>query len=538
MMLILSAACAAAQSAPAEQLDTSLRLIPNDAAFYAAVLHTRRQLEAVAASRAWASLKEMPISRECVRLRASPVVRLALHLAKARMDKMAEQAPPDSLPAQARQIQTILEDPQVRSVLALLGDMLSQEVFVYGDQSFLELVELTHRLNVAMRYGLVVENLIGQVDGVNHEVLPGELFVSTLVANLDLIKTPNLVIGFKLSDTRRAAWELAKIELMGTVASLANPMLKGRFRRTMVAGHRCLTLSLDGAMLPWDDMPLEELTRLGVDPNDVDRLTGRVKELPLVIGLQLRDDYLLLSIGSSTDALARLGGEGRLADLPQMRPLVEFADRRITSIGYLSQALGAKIVDCGRDVDGLLRVVDALLPRIGLDAHVQAQINRAAAALAADLKRRLPSRGAITSLSFLTDRGIEHYVHDWGDHSWVEGYKPLALLEPVGARPLLAAVLRTKCSPDDRPLDATVCLDWAGLVDALTPRIDRAVQDLVESHFTSADGDEAAARLALVREHVHTVLAVLKTLRTVTSRTYFDRGALVLHTLAEIRDVE
>jgi hypothetical protein len=36
---------------------------------------------------------------------------------------------------------------------------------------------------------------------------------------------------------------------------------------------------------------------------------------------------------------------------------------------------------------------------------------------------------------------------------------------------------------------------------------------------------------------VHTVLKVLQAIRTCTSESYFDQGALVSHSMVEIRDV-
>jgi len=54
----------AASSAPAselDKLDTSLKLIPADAAFYSSMLRSREQFEAIAASNAWAKIKAMPV---------------------------------------------------------------------------------------------------------------------------------------------------------------------------------------------------------------------------------------------------------------------------------------------------------------------------------------------------------------------------------------------------------------------------------------------------------------------------------------------
>ena len=57
--------------------ENSLAWIPQDAAFYQAVLRNREQLDAVVHSRAWARLRALPLWREVERLGSSPAARLA-----------------------------------------------------------------------------------------------------------------------------------------------------------------------------------------------------------------------------------------------------------------------------------------------------------------------------------------------------------------------------------------------------------------------------------------------------------------------------
>ena len=69
----------------------------------------------------------------------------------------------------------------------------------------------------------------------------------------------------------------------------------------------------------------------------------RLKQMTLVVAVGLRDDFLLVSIGSSTDALARLGQGQSLADRPELAPLQKFADKRLISVGYISKAMATQI---------------------------------------------------------------------------------------------------------------------------------------------------------------------------------------------------
>ena len=63
--------------------------------------------------------------------------------------------------------------------------------------------------------------------------------------------------------------------------------------------------------------------------------------MTLVVAVGLRGDYLLVSIGSSTDVLARLGQGKHLAERPELAPLQKFAGNRLTGVDYLSQAMSA-----------------------------------------------------------------------------------------------------------------------------------------------------------------------------------------------------
>jgi len=702
-----------------EKLDTSLQWIPEDVAFYSSMLRNRRQIEAIAGSRAWARLKAMP------------VVEMGLLLFK--MQAAAPGGP-------AAQIEATLESPDVRQLLDMLGDMFSDEVFICSDRQCTDLVGLLQQIAGAVRYGPAVLQLGGQAKDIDPPRLQAMMLLAALCENLELLEIPATLVGFKLSDTDRAAAQLAKLETIANVVCDGNPLLEGRFKRTKLGKYEYLTLSLDGKMVPWDQVPLEELKELEANPGDVDKLVAKAKQMRLVIALGLRNDYLLLSIGPSTDFLARLGEGKPLVGLPEFKPLEPFADKPLTSVGYLSKALNAKISGAKKDIDQLLGAVDELLPLAELDADQKSEIRKDAAALAEDLKRLVPEPGPVTAFSFLTDQGIESYTYNWGEHPWLDGSKPLGLLEHVGGHPLLAVVWREKNAPENydlvvkwagvayryfekyavpqmssadrkkyrrfaelvaplpgrldkanrtmllpaladgqgalvldaklqskhfvqalpatekpmpmlepalvlgvsnaellrkalaeyreivngvldalreiapdeiprgiripdaevlktgegvvywyrlpeewgvdekiapnvglsetvavlsispehtkrllaasslqvgcllgasnRPLAVAVSFDWAAVVEAITPWVDLATEAILRQQFGDPDSDQSKEQMTAVRDQVHTVLEVLKVFRNVTSESYFDRGALVSHTLVEIRDID
>ena len=87
--------------------------------------------------------------------------------------------------------------------------------------------------------------------------------------------------------------------------------------------------------------------------------------------------------------------------------------------------------------------------------------------------------------------------------------------------------------PTDRPLAAAGVMDIAGLIDAVTPWIDLAVQTAVEK----SDDEDNKGKAAVYLDQFHTFLDVLKVFRTVSSQSYTEGDAMVNHAEFEIRDI-
>ncbi len=413
-------------AAETAKLPASLELVPENAAFYSSMLRNREQFEAITNSHAWAKLKAMPVVQ----------MGMALY-------NMQAATHPDSPPGR---LQTALQDPEVQKDLSLLGDLVSDEVFIYGDKSMVDFVDLAQRLVGAMRYGPIMLQLSGKGHHVPPNKIQSMVFLSALAENAQLLKAPDMVLGFKVHDAAEVKQGLKRLEKQANTLLEENPTLKGRLTKTAVGGTQYLTFSLDGNMLPWDEASLDRFREIEATKGDVDKVVARLKQMTLVIAVGLRGDYLLVSIGSSTDVLARLGQGKHLAERPELTPLQKFADKRLTGVDYLSKAMSVRIASNKENIDELLKTADALLPLAKLPAGEQEQIRKDAAELAADLKQVIPEPGAMLGLGFLTDRGIETYQYTWGEQWMLDGSKPLSLLQHVGGNPAIAAVNRGKVS--------------------------------------------------------------------------------------------
>ena len=129
-----------------------------------------------------------------------------------------------------------------------------------------------------------------------------------------------------------------------------------------------MTLTLDGDLLPWDDL-LAELVREeeGYDSPftaDAKKVIDRARKLDLVVAIGLIGDRLILSLGDSADHLEQLvttTGKGRsLLDTAPFAPLLDHAAKPLTGISFMSQPFVAALAASASDLDPLLENLDAV----------------------------------------------------------------------------------------------------------------------------------------------------------------------------------
>jgi hypothetical protein len=408
-------------------LNTSLQLVPADAAFYSTMLRNREQVEAVKNSKAWAKIMAMPI------------VQFGLSSYDMQVNS------PGTVPAH---IEKVLQNPETRKVVDLAVDMVSDEVFIYGDKTCVDLLELAQEAASAGRYEPVVAQLTNGGHGNRHDVQAAAV-ISALAENVKKIAVPNLVIGFKVKNTELAKEQLIKLEAIANVLMGLNEKTEGHFKKTKVAGQECLALELDGSMIPWEEVPLDEFKEKEGKEGDVQKIVDHIKKSKLVVTLGVRGNYVIATIGSSVEPLEKFGKGPHLIDRAELKPLAKFADRRLVSIGYISESLNQRLNNQREDIDDLLEAVNEVLPETPLSKEQKERIGKDAKLLAEDLKSLIPKVGAMTALSFLTDRGVEGYQYTWGEHRALDGSQPLGLLQHVGGNPFLGVVARQKVNVKD-----------------------------------------------------------------------------------------
>lgn len=425
LLLIVTSVAVAAKpqsgAAPGKiaALDTSLRIVPESAAFYSAAFRMRQQLQTVLASRAWKALGELPVVQ------------------MAKTFYLMQAASPET---PVGKFQQILSDPQVQAALALLGDMLSNEAFVYGDASTLDFLELLQEIQggnqLAQFLSLREENKAEQSKA------QAKMVLGLLAENVDRVKVPNLVLGFRVQNTQRAVEQLAKLELILGVVLEQEARTKGALKRTTVAGRDYLVLTLNGQMIPWDEVPLGEIKEQVDEPKQIDKLVAQLKKQKLVLTLGLRDKYLIVAVGPSTEAVAALGQGKALAERPEWKRLDPIAGKPITSLSYMTGATAERVRTNQANVDAVRQAADELLPLAKLSEEQEKRIGKDLQALADDFAGLLPDLGPVVSASYLVPQGTEHYGYQWAERLGPATTKPLSLLAHLGGNPLVAMVGR------------------------------------------------------------------------------------------------
>ena len=256
------AACAflaaPARAADPNDAQTSLKLIPADAAFYSTMLRNREQYEAVANSRAWAKLWSLPAVQQ------------------------AWEAFQQNSKTQLTQLHRIFDTDDNKDLLALLGDASSDEIFVYGDDTWVGFLELFQQVNAASRSQPVIAQLKARPAADPSPNSRPAAVLSVLAANPDLIKVPNLVLGFKVTDAKRAERQLKRLEALAEQAADQTPQLKGRVKRTKIGDSSFLTLTADGSQVPWDAIPWDKVED---KPGEFKPLLRKLKALTLTIAV-------------------------------------------------------------------------------------------------------------------------------------------------------------------------------------------------------------------------------------------------------------
>ena len=113
------------------------------------------------------------------------------------------------------------------------------------------------------------------------------------------------MIGFRVSDEAAVQQQIVRLEnLIRERLDAEAPELRDRLTREKIGEVEFLTMSLDGKLVPWDDV----LADAELDAEeDVEKIKARLEATKFSISLGVWQSYLLLSLGEDNSVLAVWG---------------------------------------------------------------------------------------------------------------------------------------------------------------------------------------------------------------------------------------
>jgi hypothetical protein len=225
---------------------------------------------------------------------------------------------------------------------------------------------------------------------------------------------------------------------------------------------------------------------LADDEKDFQKLIEHVKGLEFVLAMGVRGNDLLVTVGSSTDCIKKLGSSDRLIDKPEFKPMEKFAGKRITGIGYISKELNEQINNNAQQMDDLRDFVVQMVPLANFTEDQNDRLTKDVESLTDDIKAILPDLGSVTAVTFWADNGYESYQYNWGTSPDLDSSKPLGLLMHVGGDPILGIVARGKASVERN--------------DSMAKWIDKAWQYVEELGLPRIPGKEREKVAAFLKD--------------------------------------
>ncbi|MDO7688429.1 MAG: hypothetical protein MUQ67_03675 [Pirellulales bacterium] len=405
--------------------DLGIGLIPDDAAFLASTLRGREQYDRIAASNAFASLKELK------------------SVAKA-LDELAKQQTQPGNPMAIAMM--MMQMPDNQEAIALLQDMVATDTFVFGTSSWVTVSKLFKKLQSAQQAANIATITKGTDLEIDAESTLNQLLAETLAANTDQIVIPDLVWGFRTTQVDAAQKQLERIETFVTGMAQAQPMLADAVVREKIGNGDFITVTIkpDPTLLK---MAMSNVVKFTDMEEELEKIMNRINELQIVVALGVVKEHVVLSIGGGTEHLQAMGSTGgSLLDTKPFKVVRDATEKPLTSIWYRSQKLAKAWETSPEDIEQAKKFAAAVAKANDLTPEATAEAEELVGELLEGYASQMPEAGPWLAYSYLTDTGYAGEEWNWAKNIPWDGSMPLSL-DHFGGDPLAVIALRTKTDP-------------------------------------------------------------------------------------------
>ncbi len=343
----------------------------------------------------------------------------------------------DNPDPQFEQAKRLLTGAIARDIVKLLGDMSSQECFVFGDKNWSQF------LNAFVKMQYETAGLNGQDPSVMREHFLGldrEYF--------DAIPIPTTVIGFQLSEDGNARTQLDAFEGIVRVALGGAEQLKAfakNLKRADLSNGQTLTMSFDADDIPWENLPVSDGDAQELLDHVADMISGR----KIVLSVGVLDNRLLFSISEKTDTLVSLGKGAKLLSTAPIEQLAKNLPANLRGIQYNSGEFRVASLksNFGNYFERIaMQITTPLSTQFDSDEfdEWQEKLLEDCEWLDEKMEEVLPKYAAMLAYSFDSADGMESYAYDWTP-SWIlENAQPLSVATHAGTSPLTLLASRQK----------------------------------------------------------------------------------------------
>jgi hypothetical protein len=438
-LAVMPALRATAFAADLSEQAHSLKSVPADTAFYSASLRLKEQWNIFRDSKAYSKLMEIPL----------------VQLVKMQAAFQFQQSPEPTV----AKIREYFASDEGKESIEVLKEMFSEEVFAYGGNDITQMFQLFMELNNVRR----TAQLEAMAAGEDADQVMAKQVLETLEKHGKDFKVPTMVFGFRIADAKRAQGQLDEVHsMLRNVLDEHQPEIAEHLQRDQIAGHEFLTLRLDGSMIPWEKVKEEA----GEDDQEkIEEWRKMISSKTLVVALGVVEEFVLVSVGASTDNLENIGQGPFLADNKDIKRLAKHADEKIVSIGYMSEAFAREVSSPQKTIEDMVGAAEEIMGGAEVPEEQQKQIVEDIRAL--DIEKYVPKPGTVASIGFLTDQGYEGFRYNNARPKMLDSSKPLSILNYAGGSPTFVLAGRSKENSQDYEQSVAWLKRFAGHVEKI-----------------------------------------------------------------------
>ena len=278
-------------------------LVPSDVSYFSSVTGLGVLIDTLASSQAFQQIANLPtLRRVFIRLAMSDMVR-ELRMARA-------------------------ANPLVKAAMELASSAYREEMFLCGGAEwapFLETVSVLYA--TAMRESFEAGLLQAR------RRPSGSEMIAAILEHKEALRIPSVMFGFKVADPNAARDLLTKIHRE------LNDTLPAPTSRLEAGGGVFHTMELSPNLIPgWQQQLATVMRRMGIAAPQIREMRDHLSSQTLALAVGVRDQHVILSLGSSNKHLHRLGQQPSLARSAPLQALARYHKPGRLSLTYISTA--------------------------------------------------------------------------------------------------------------------------------------------------------------------------------------------------------